>query len=46
MQSVVSPELDYQAKIPSMPKYEWTRLFPQSGTTNTTLTAAGGNDII
>ncbi|EGG19768.1 hypothetical protein DFA_06868 [Cavenderia fasciculata] len=45
MEQVVSNELDYRPLLVSEPEYEYTRLFPQSGTTYTTV-SAGGNDAI
>ncbi|KYQ88909.1 hypothetical protein DLAC_10491 [Tieghemostelium lacteum] len=45
MEQVVSKELDYRPLLVSEPEYEFTRLFPQSGSTQTTVTA-GGNDTI
>ncbi|KYQ88655.1 hypothetical protein DLAC_10831 [Tieghemostelium lacteum] len=45
MEQVVSKELDYRPLLVSEPEYEFTRLFPQSGTTYTTV-SAGGNDTI
>eukprot|EP01132_Coremiostelium_polycephalum_P004024 gene4024-5032_t len=45
MEQVVSNELDYRPLLVSEPEYEYTRLFPQSGTTYTTV-SAGGNDTI
>ncbi|GAM17135.1 hypothetical protein SAMD00019534_003100, partial [Acytostelium subglobosum LB1] len=45
MENVVSKELDYTPLLVAEPEYEYTRLFPQSGTTQTTV-YAGGNDTI
>ncbi|GAM24184.1 hypothetical protein SAMD00019534_073590, partial [Acytostelium subglobosum LB1] len=45
MENVVSKELDYTPLLVAEPEYEYTRLFPQSGTTSTTV-YSGGNDTI
>ncbi|KYQ93233.1 hypothetical protein DLAC_05879 [Tieghemostelium lacteum] len=42
---IVSKELDYRPLLVSEPEYEFTRLYPQSGTTSTTV-ANGGNETI
>ena len=45
MQEIPSNELNYRPVMTSEPDYEWTRIFPQSGGTTTTVTI-GGNDMI
>ncbi|GAM23100.1 hypothetical protein SAMD00019534_062750 [Acytostelium subglobosum LB1] len=45
MEHKVSKELDYTPLLVAEPEYEYTRLYPQSGTTSTTV-YSGGNDTV
>ena len=46
MDIIVSNELNYAPKIVSEGRYEYTRLFPMSGSQSTTITAAGGSEVV
>lgn len=44
--TVISKQLDYQIKVASEPQYSYTKIFPEAGTTSSTLTQSGGGEVV